>query len=147
MPNYITPARRARTNKLCTNPNCTRSGQLLPLTEFHKDKQKVDGRISQCKQCCRARVTEYRKTEHGRKKKAAWCAEDKRKNGVTNKMLARYLVNKAISRGDLPRPISLPCSECGQSAKEYHHHLGYEPEHYMDVIPVCVLCHAKLHHQ
>ncbi len=133
--------------KCCTNPNCERAGQLLPLSEFHKDRSKTDGHLSRCKRCCCVRVTQYRATDHGRKKHTTWNIEQKKKHGITPQVIARHLVNVAVRKKKMPKPTSLVCSQCGQPAKEYHHHLGYEPEHYMDVIPVCIPCHAKLHHQ
>lgn len=54
---------------------------------------------------------------------------------------ARAVVNNAITEGRLVRASELPCSHCCGQAAEYHHHLGYEPEHVMDVTPLCVECH------
>lgn len=51
-------------------------------------------------------------------------------------------VNKAITIGRLPRPGTLLC-HCGTQAEHYHHHKGYEPEHWLDVVPVCTKCHGK----
>lgn len=58
------------------------------------------------------------------------------------RVAARKAVQSAIKAGQLPRPDSLQCS-CGEPAKEYHHWHGYEPEHFLDVIPVCIKCHNK----
>jgi hypothetical protein len=47
--------------------------------------------------------------------------------------------------GLLPPAKTLLCVDCGAQAQEYHHHNGYEPEHLLDVIPVCRACHGKRH--
>lgn len=54
-------------------------------------------------------------------------------------------VNKAVKNGKLPRTNTLPCHYCGEQAKHYHHHKGYEPKYKLDVIPICKGCHIKLH--
>jgi len=58
---------------------------------------------------------------------------------------AKSAVNNAIKCGKLPRPDTLHCSYCPNQAKLYHHHKGYEPKHWLDVIPVCIKCHTKIH--
>ena len=45
--------------------------------------------------------------------------------------------------GSLPQASSCQCVECGRAAHDYHHHLGYEPEHWLDVIPLCRVCHQR----
>lgn len=55
---------------------------------------------------------------------------------------ARQVVNDTIRAGKLPRPDILKCS-CGEQAKEYHHHKGYEVKHHLDVIPLCAACHIS----
>lgn len=55
------------------------------------------------------------------------------------------LVKNAITAGKLPRPDTLKCHYCPEQAEQYHHYLGYEPEHRLDVVPVCRICHNKIH--
>lgn len=61
---------------------------------------------------------------------------------------ARQRVNVEVRRGFRPHPNSLPCTDCGhvwrdgERRHEYDHHLGYAPEHHLDVQSVCTLCHA-----
>ena len=43
----------------------------------------------------------------------------------------------------LPPASTRQCAECGQKAQSYHHYLGYEPDHWLDVIPLCTRCHRK----
>lgn len=58
--------------------------------------------------------------------------------------LARLAVRLAVLRGELPPVKTLQCSNCPNSARDYHHHRGYAQEHWLDVIPVCRHCHKKL---
>ena len=53
-------------------------------------------------------------------------------------------VNNAIRDGKLPQPDTLPCHYCPKLAQQYHHWHGYAPEHWLDVVPVCVKCHGKI---
>ena len=55
---------------------------------------------------------------------------------------ARETVYKAIKEGTLPKLDTLKCA-CGKQAEQYHHNKGYAPEHWLDVIPVCIKCHSK----
>jgi hypothetical protein len=64
------------------------------------------------------------------------------------KVLARTRLNTAVQAGKLPRPNTLPCVDCGHvwtgigNRHEYDHHLGYAPEHFFTVQPVCKRCHV-----
>lgn len=58
------------------------------------------------------------------------------------KQLARSTVAYAINSGKLATPG--PCSNCGDAAAIYFHHLGYERKHWFDVIPLCGPCRKKI---
>lgn len=60
-----------------------------------------------------------------------------------NHIKATRAVNHAIEVGKMPRPDSLQCYYGEHPAQQYHHHLGYELEHWLDVVPVCRDCHRK----
>lgn len=64
-------------------------------------------------------------------------------NRNRKKVKARNAVNNAISNGRLPRPDTLLCHYCPKPAQQYHHWHGYAPEHWLDVVPVCYICHGK----
>jgi hypothetical protein len=55
---------------------------------------------------------------------------------------ARDAVNHAIAAGRLTRD---PCERCGNPETHGHHHLGYAPEHQLDVIWLCHSHHAREH--
>lgn len=58
---------------------------------------------------------------------------------------AHYAVASAVARGQMLAATSLACAQCGGRARQYHHHLGYAPEHRLAVIPLCSSCHTKAH--
>lgn len=60
---------------------------------------------------------------------------------------ARTAVYNAVRDGKLPRASMLQCSRCLGQAQQYHHHNGYEKEHWLDVIPLCISCHSILNNQ
>lgn len=172
MTEYTTNA--PRTHKRCYCRACPRRNELLPLSEFNKSKRYPDGLSPTCRNCAKEKLRKWRNSDEGKSKKAEYQrhfrttqkgkeidargrqkylkTEKARANSAMwrqkdkDKKKARYITNGAVKSGKLPRPASLQCVECGQPAKEYHHHLGYEPEHYLSVIPVCKMCHAKIHH-
>ena len=60
----------------------------------------------------------------------------------------------AVRTGKLPRPETFFCcnstggeggQECLNQAEEYHHYKGYTKEHRLDVVPVCLKCHNRIH--
>ena len=86
----------------------------------------------------------YRKSDKG---KATLRAKKERHHVRNpNQRKARNAVNLAIRTGKIPCIDSLQCL-CGNQAKQYHHHKGYAPEFWLDVVPVCRKCHIKHHNQ
>lgn len=59
------------------------------------------------------------------------------------KYKARNKVNNAVANAIIPKLENQLCMHCGKQAKEYHHHKGYAPQHWLDVIPLCKPCHIK----
>jgi hypothetical protein len=64
---------------------------------------------------------------------------------MNHKDLAHKAVNSAIRKGVLKSAKLFNCQICGEQAAHLHHHNGYAPENYLDVIPLCVSCHWKQH--
>ena len=150
---------------------CCSCKQTKPISEFHKNRSKKDGFATGCKSCRIIEITKYRKTEKGKathrkeSKKYKKTLKGKairkryqqgekgkasRKRFVDrhpNQLKAKNAVNNAITAGKLPRPDSLLCHYCSilhrKPAQQYHHWKGYEPEHWLDVVPVCLDCHSK----
>ena len=60
----------------------------------------------------------------------------------SNETKARTAVGNAVRRGKISPASSFICACCGMKpAAEYHHHLGYEKQHWLDVTPLCNDCH------
>lgn len=129
---------------------CSKCKQFKSISEFHRNRSTKDGHQNQCKICfkyhlitekSRAYRRRYRKSEKGKfvnlksMKRFYTRHPERRKAGNA--------INNAIQVGKLPRPDSLQCYYCPAQAQEYHHHLGYEPKRWLDVIPVCRKCHQK----
>lgn len=132
---------------------CSKCKEIKPLSEFYTDHSRKNGHQCYCKICSNKDVGKYRQTEKGRKvsRRAVSKYEQTEKGKEHRKcrarkhpeiIKARQHIADAIRWGKLPPAESLQCS-CGEPAKHYHHWHGYEPEHWLDVIPVCVKCHTN----
>jgi hypothetical protein len=55
---------------------------------------------------------------------------------------AHQKVKKAVEMGRMPSARTMQCSGCDKPAAHYHHYLGYEPEHWFHVVPLCAKCHV-----
>lgn len=82
----------------------------------------------------------FYKTEKGKQAHKKYCIENREKRQAKN------AVNDAIRKKIIPKPNMLKCN-CGKQAEQYHHHKGYAPEHWLDVVPVCIPCHNNTYHQ
>ena len=140
---------------------CSHCKEIKPLSEFYKNRNGKDGLHLQCKTCKKQYMQQYRKTDKGKSaqrrykqsqkgKVASRRYEQSKKGRDTQKQYrlchperqrAKNAVNKAVRTGKLPRPDTLQCHYCPEQAKDYHHHKGYAPEHWLDVIPACRNCH------
>ena len=134
-------------NQMENTKRCSKCKEIKPLSEFYKKLAKKDGLTCACKSChnlyCKsekgkATHERYEQSEKGEANKKRCAKRYRLKFPYKNK--ANKAVQRAIKERQLPPPKSLKCS-CGEPAKEYHHHKGYEPEHWLDVVPVCIKCH------
>jgi len=58
-----------------------------------------------------------------------------------DRMTARDRLNTAVKSGKITRPKN--CEHCQASSRlEGHHHNGYSPEHWLDVLWLCRPCHT-----
>ncbi len=60
-----------------------------------------------------------------------------------------WLANAAIKQAVrvdriMPPAKACVCADCGKQASHYHHE-SYEPEHWLDVVPLCASCHKIRH--
>ena len=138
---------------------CARCEKVRPLSEFYTNKSH---RI--CKICHREYTKCWREEnrEKSRMVSALWKKDNPDKVALQYKRYvcrrrkvrelfhllypehrkARDTVKRAIKTDKLPRPNTLQCYYGNHPAKEYHHWRGYEPKHWLNVIPVCILCHG-----
>lgn len=58
---------------------------------------------------------------------------------------AHAAVHAAVAGGLLKPAGSCECHDCGRPAAIHHHYLGYDPTHWLDVVPLCRRCHRFRH--
>ncbi len=85
----------------------------------------------------------YRKTEKGRMHRRLWQKQCYYR--TLNYQRALSAVKYAVKTGKLPPVNTLQCSCCPEIAQQYHHNRGYAKKHWLDVIPVCLEYHIKIH--
>ncbi len=99
----------------------------------------------------RARHRLHYRSEHHQEWRHTYRATNQDKVG------ARDTVRWEVSSGRIPPPGALTCGDqldasghrighgdgCGAPAQQYHHYLGYQAEHRLDVQAVCFVCHGK----
>lgn len=131
---------------------CISCRTVKSVKEFNKNCNIKDGYSQYCKDCRYFRRSAYEARSKASQQQKRYRATTKgkiskiksdRKNIVN--IQARSEVKKAIIRGDLAPLILRKCTICGENAKEYHHHKGYEKKYWLDVIPLCSKCHGLEH--
>lgn len=131
---------------------CSRCMQSKGENYFYKNKAMPDGIDRYCKDCRIAVNKLYKKSEKGeRATRRFWKSEKGRiasrraavKIQGTNIKKAHNAVATAVKSGKLPNVRTQKCAFCGKQAKNYHHHKGYDPAHWLDVLPCCVPCHRR----
>jgi hypothetical protein len=90
------------------------------------------------------RQKRYSQTERGKEVRRQAAARMRAKYPERDK--ARKRISQLVADGRLPPARDLACKKCGSNASEYHHHLGYDKEHWFDVIPLCHDCHESADH-
>lgn len=129
---------------------CTTCKNTKPVTEFCRDASRWDGLDPHCKPCRRAASRRYGRSEAGKAAQTRYAGttlgKTRRRRYDTSlvgtaRLRARQAVRSKINEGKLPYARTLKCAHCGQQAHSWHHHLGYEPQHRLAVIPLCRTCH------
>lgn len=151
---------------------CSKCKQDKPLTEFYKNSLRKDGYNLWCKLCLKPAINRHKKSSKYKALQAEYSklpevrersnsnrkqrrilnpekyrAKDaeERKRLDPAKVKAHDRVKRAIDSGRIPKAREHICSECGErQARHYHHHKGYAPEYWLDVVPVCTFCHPKV---
>jgi len=58
---------------------------------------------------------------------------------------AKDAVHHAIEEGHLKPATHYCCIYCDKQASQYHHYMGYDPIHWLRVVPLCRVCHRIIH--
>lgn len=152
---------------------CSRCKRTLPLDAFHADRERSDGRRSQCRECANAQAGIYgaanRETirvrnrirreanpEKARTVVRTWRAANREANrnaahvyrrANSEKHCAQVAVERAIREGKLSPARECFCFVCGTSADMgaimHYHHVDYAKA--LEVVPVCSVCHGLIH--
>ena len=138
--------------RIVSEKHCPACNRTLPASDFYSHLYTIDKLDTCCIACKRSSVLSYRSSDKGRQRYDRWIASGRyaeRKKAWRSShplvIAAHNAVRRAKSSGVIPFPCDLLCRVCGSMADEYHHHLGYEPEHWLDVIPLCFACHDAIH--
>lgn len=147
---------------------CPRCKETKPLSEFYKNRSEKDGHGGWCKSCALKQTKIYQKTEKGKAtvkrrhqsekgKTVQKCYRQTKKYKTYQKhyqkryrichperQKAMDAVNNAIKNGKLPHVNTQLCYYCPNPAQQYHH-WSYLPEYWLDVVPICIKCHRKIH--
>lgn len=146
---------------------CTMCSSKKPKSDFYRNRSRPDGYGSQCKTCAarysqssagKAAVRRYSKSEAGRRarKQRRQTSEGKARLSARharyrkrhpNRRKAREAVHYAIRIGQLQLVSVQTCADCPNPATAHHHYLGYEKQHWLDVIPLCRNCHRTRHQE
>ncbi len=135
---------------------CSFCKQSKTLSEFHYAAKSKLKRQSICKKCNREYqrkyMRKYHKTQKGReianryrKSEKGLCVSRQAYKRNRIKKIASATVRGKVRNGKMPHAKSFTCNYCPNQASEYHHHKGYKRENWLDVIPICIPCHSKIH--
>lgn len=109
----------------------------MKIPKSHKDAQRKYQKTTKGK----ATQKRYEQTEKGKATRRTILKHFYARN--PNYLKAKHAVSNAIRDSKLPRSDTLLCHYCPKPTKQYHHWHGYEPEHWLDVVPICTECHLK----
>lgn len=136
---------------------CNKCKQLKFLNNFGREKKSFDGRRSICKDCRAEYQREYYHSGNGKSVNERYFLSEKGrvakregqkryKKRYPKKVKAGKAVEYAIRQGHLLHPSDCLCAICSsRNAEHYHHYMGYEKDHWLDVMPVCISCHNDIH--
>ena len=153
MPNPTTAAEWAK--------KCPRCGETKSLSAFHRHRLRPDGHAAHCKRCYNIGKSRQRRTLKARQKTRAhhvarrdngyYQSRHPQRNAYNAKVkrerpeqhAARVTLRKAVRNGLVIKAAF--CDACGSSKQPLHghHHNGYD--HPLEVIWLCVVCHARVH--
>lgn len=133
---------------------CFKCGRILPLDEFYRHSEMLDGHLNKCKECTKRDVAEHYLTNREKidayererfkttERKAKLLLYQRRSRARhPEKDRARAAVCKAIQRGIL---IRKPCEVCNTTIRVQAHHDDYSKP--LDVRWLCFKHHREIGH-
>lgn len=134
---------------------CFRCGEQKPLGDFYRHPEMRDGHLGKCKECTKRDVRRHRAVSEGPRRydrsrylgdaeRRAEIKERSAKNKRANpiKYRAQTALQNAVRDGRIEKPGVCTC--CGSTERIVGHHCDYAKP--LDVVWLCVRCHARLHH-
>lgn len=131
---------------------CTKCKEYKELEMFTHDLRTELGRRSYCKKCDSLTARIY--YQKNREKRVAYNAKRdikaityRMRELYPEKQRARDLLRKAVKKGTIIKGecVTTYADPCNGQV-EAHHHLGYEGEHWKDVMWLCRRHHTYIHH-
>jgi len=141
---------------------CKKCDLKKELHEYYKSNKTKDGYHNSCKSCWKKRRAKrylenketvqkqcrayyVKNAEHlkakSRSRKKTYEETRKYREKYPEQYRAHYAVSNALKRGDLTKADT--CRICNSNGKLHAHHADYSKP--LDVLWVCVDCHAKIH--
>ena len=150
---------------MITEKKCTECGDIKPLEQFYRESaNKTDGRKRICKDCIgsynqrpevryarRKNNLSYYRNSIGkitqrlyRQSDAGKLSQKRYLHNHPNKRKAQVAVQIAVQSGNLVKTSTQTCTDCGEHSEHYHHE-SYDKKDWLNVIPLCALCHKQRH--
>ena len=130
---------------------CRTCGEEQDLSAFYKHSRMADGHLNICKECTKLRIRKQScgnpvviERERERNKQPHRRELARRSAQQPHRKAAHAAVTNAIARGEMAPASACECNDCRKPAAVLHHP-SYEPEHLLDVVPLCRSCHGIRH--
>ena len=135
---------------------CAKCKQEKHLTLFSKHKCKKDGLQTWCKDCRAVAASIYERTSKCKLQRKRYkqspqrrliskAIDAKRRPLFPDRIKVANYLYRVIKKGFIMPAADLLCIRCISPAHCWHHHLGYDMKHALDVLPMCRSCHIAEH--
>ena len=138
--------------KLPLQKRCASCLKYKDFDYFSKDKQQKHDLKPYCKFCVSVRGRRYITKNREKTKRLAQLSYQRNKKyystkskiivaSKSNKYKAGYALRNAVRLGKIKRGV---CNVCGSPKTDGHHHKGYSPENWLNVVWLCRQHHVLL---
>ncbi len=121
----------------------TKARKVSQTKYNHSAKARATNKIYSQTERYKINAKHFRQSEKGKALTKRTDERARAKPDYPIKAKAHSAVSHAVNKGLLPKVSTLICP-CGKPAQEYHHYLGYEKDHWLDVQPYCCKCHRAI---